>query len=179
MKWSKLKSLVENKFAQSLKGRVSINSTAYGNCSCGHLWITIDKNVIANFCTRAFWNRVSGNYYRKNDRWKSDNPIPSYVTKSQRESYGEVEYGELSRQDAYLSCWEYIHKLDHKTALASDDPLIQSLAVLDKRLGKRRLGILDLKNLHPLAKKLYLFRVEQEGKINLHDMTFEKDDVGN
>jgi hypothetical protein len=163
MKWSKLKSLVESKFSTSLQRRVSINSTAYGNCGCGHLWITIDKKVAANFCTRAFWNRVSGDYYRENNRWKSDNPVPDHVTKSQRESYGEVEYGELSRQDAYLSCWEYIHKLDHQTALASDDPLIQSLAVLDKRLGKRRLGIIGQNKLHPLARKLYLFRVQLEG----------------
>jgi hypothetical protein len=142
---------------------------AYGNCSCGHLCTTIDKQVVANFCTLVFCNRVSGNYYRENERWKSDNPIPSHVTKSQRESYEEVEYGKLSRQDAYLSCWEYIHKLDHQTALGSDDPLIQSLAVLDKRLGKRRLGIIDQHKFHPLARKLYLFRVQLASNDQSHN----------
>jgi len=56
MKWSKLKSEIEKKICDDLKNRVSINSTRYGNCTCGHAWITLDKEVIVNFCTMAFWN---------------------------------------------------------------------------------------------------------------------------
>ena len=53
MKWSKLKQLVEQGFAPSLAKRLTINSTAYGACTCGHAWLTLDGEVIANFCTRA------------------------------------------------------------------------------------------------------------------------------
>ena len=159
MKWSKLKSLVEAKMSPSLQKRVSIYSTAYGNCSCGHAWITLDKKIIANFCTRAFWNRVDGSYFLHNNRWTTNNPVPSYVTLAQKKSYGAMEYGELSRQNAYLSCWEYVHDLSIDEALKSDDPLIQSLAVIDKRVGKRRLKKLKDKKLHPLARKLLILKI--------------------
>jgi hypothetical protein len=158
MKWSKLKSLVEAKICSSLKTRVSIYSTAYGNCSCGHAWLTFDKIIIANFCTRAFWNRVNGSYYMYNHRWTTNNPVPHYVPLTQRKIYGAMEYGELSRQNAYLSCWEYVHHLGIEEALESSDPLIQSLAIIDSRVGKRRLEKLQDKNLHPLAVKLLNIR---------------------
>ncbi|WP_444875283.1 hypothetical protein [Microbulbifer okhotskensis] len=58
----------------------------------------------------------------------------------------------LSRQDAYQACGEFIHDLNIEQAFRSNDPLIQSLATLDKRLGKRRLREVDTALLHPLTK---------------------------
>lgn len=166
MRWSKLKRLVEERFSYSLKGRLAINSAAYGNCGCGHAWLTLDKEIVANFCTRAFWNRAlqdRGNNRYENNRWISDAPVPEYVTEAQSKRYGEMEYGELSRQDAYQSCWEFVHDLSIEEALKSDDPLIQTLAVLDSRVGKRRLKDLDPQELHPLANRLLELRQLTEG----------------
>ena len=159
MRWSKLKKLVESRICKGLQNRVNIYSTAYGNCTCGHAWITLDKKIIANFCTRAFWNRANGNYFLKDKRWKSNNSIPEYVTFSQNRRYGFVSYGELSRQDIYVSCWEYIHQFSIEEALNSSDVLIQALAVIDYRVGKRRLIKIDESKLHPLAKMLYNTRL--------------------
>lgn len=66
-----------------------------------------------------------------------------------------VEYGEMSRQDAYESCWMFLHKLAFDDALTSDNPLVQTLAVLDKRLGKRRYGVVKERDLHRLARALF------------------------
>ena len=164
MKWSKLKSLIESRICKSLQKRVHIYSTAYGNCTCGHAWLTLDKKIIANFCTRAFWNRAIGNWYFKDNRWKSDNPIPKYVRFEQNRNYGFAFYGEESRQNIYTSCWEYIHKLSIEEALNSNDVLIQALAVIDYRVGKRRLLNLERKILHPLVRKLLDARIESELK---------------
>ena len=146
MRWSKLKKLVEERFAPSVAKRLSIHSAAYGNCSCGHCWITLDKNVVANFCTRAFYNK-------KLDGDTGLNPM-----------YKEhlVLYGEKSRQDAYRSMFDYVHSLSHDEALKSDDVLIQALCVLDSRLGKHRLASFDASELHPLARKLLTIRQESE-----------------
>lgn len=163
MKWSKLKSLVEDRFSPTLDGRIAIYSTAYGNCSCGHAWLTLDNEVVANFCTRAFWNRADGQIERKNNRWVTSSPIPPHVRESQNSSYGEMEYGELSRQDAYQSCWEFVHQLKVEDALKTDDPLIQTLAVLDSRIGKRRLRSISAESLHPLARKMLAVRLDAEG----------------
>ncbi len=51
MQWSKLRSLIVERFAEPLQKRLDIHGAAYGNCSCGHAWLTLDGEVIANFCT--------------------------------------------------------------------------------------------------------------------------------
>ena len=146
MRWSKLRKLVEDRFAPSVAKRLSIHSAAYGNCSCGHCWITLDKDVVANFCTRAYWNKEMLGDTGVNPMYKDQ----------------LVLYGEKSRQDAYHSMFDYVHSMSHDKALKSDDVLIQALAVLDSRLGKRRLEAFDDSTLHPLAKKFLAIRQEAE-----------------
>ncbi|MCC3860621.1 hypothetical protein [Pseudemcibacter aquimaris] len=154
MRWSKLKKRIEDNFAENIKSRISIHSTAYGNCSCGHAWLTLDGKVIANFCTRAFFNRYPMGYGR--GEMKLDNK----KTNKYKDQF--VEYGEMSRQNFYLACWEYIHKMGLDEALDSENCLIQSLAVLDKRLGKKRMNNLKKANLHRLARKLLLIRFNKD-----------------
>lgn len=146
MRWSKLRKLVEERFAPSVAKRVSIHSAAYGNCSCGHCWITLDQNVVANFCTRAYYNKLLHGETGQNSMYKEH----------------LVLYGEKSRQDAYQSMFDYVHSVSHEEALVSDDVLIQALAVLDARLGKRRLEAFDDSRLHPLARKLLAIRRDSE-----------------
>ena len=160
MKWTKLKHLVEQRIAPSIRPRFSINSAAYGACSCGHAWITLDKKIVANFCTRAFWN-IPRKYDDSAKKWISKDPeltngIPSPDKKDL------TNYGELSRQDAYQACWEFVHDLSIDDALSSEDPLVQSLAVIDTRVGKRKLKIIDVETLHPLAAKLFIERCNAE-----------------
>ncbi len=146
MRWSKLKKLVEDRFAPSVAKRLAIHSAAYGNCTCGHCWLTLDKEVVANFCTRAYYNKKLHGDSGSNPMYKDH----------------LVLYGERSRQDAYRSMFDYVHSMSHDEALKSDDVLIQALAVLDSRLGKRRLETFDDTALHPLAKKILAIRQEAE-----------------
>jgi hypothetical protein len=142
MQWSKLKSLVEERFAPALGRRVAIFSTRYGDCTCGRAWITVDGDQIANFCTRAEYAVASGS------------PVPEKAP---------LGYGELSRQDAYVACWAFVHDLSVNQALQDSDPLVQALAVLDSRVGKRRLKGIPWQSLHPLAQTLLRVRLEAEG----------------
>lgn len=146
MRWSKLRKLVEGRFAYSVAKRISIHSAAYGNCTCGHCWITLDKEVVANFCTRAYWNKEMLGDSGVNPMYKNQ----------------LVLYGEKSRQGAYKSMFDYVHSMSHDEALKSDDVLVQSLAVLDSRLGKRRLEAFDGSDWHPLVKKFLVIRREAE-----------------
>lgn len=86
------------------------------------------------------------------------------VTEEEKKRYAGqfVEYGEMSRQDVYEACWEFVHHMSFDDAMRSDDPLIQSLMVLDKRLGKRRIDHVDATKLHPLANKLLEVRKSAE-----------------
>src|SRR4051794_27003772 len=47
MRWSKVKQLVEERFAPSLHGRVEVHSTRYYSGQ-GRGWITIDKREVAD-----------------------------------------------------------------------------------------------------------------------------------
>jgi hypothetical protein len=154
VRWSKLKQRVEENFADDIKPRISIHSAAYGACGCGHAWLTLDGEVIANFCTRAHYNRFR--YGLK------DNDLGVNAEQAKKYDGQYVEYGEMSRQDVYAACWAFIHNLGFDEALDSDDPLIQTLAVLDRRLGKRRFATVEGKNLHPLARKLFEKRIAAE-----------------
>jgi hypothetical protein len=154
MKWSKLKKLVEERFSPALAGRVSIYSTRYGNCTCGRAWLTIDGQEIANFCTRALANKEF-------EEMMIQRGLPPDPFDAKTDT--PFGYGELSRQDAYAACWAFVHDLSVEQAVADSDPLVQTLAVLDSRLGKRRLSKLDAANMHPLAQKMLLVRMEAEG----------------
>jgi len=164
MKWSKLKKLVEARTCASLSKRVAIYSTAYGNCTCGHAWLTLDKEIIANFCTRAFWNRCPKHRSSSTGQWEHEGPLSFELPAPQQNVYAaqSAEYGELSRQGAYYACWEFVHSLSIEDALASEDILVQSLAVIDARVGKRRLNKIQSNQLCPLGLRLYSARIEAE-----------------
>ena len=154
MRWSKLKQLVEQNFADGVRKRVAIHSAAYGACTCGHAWITLDGAVVANFCTRAHFNRFRyGNL---------DNDAGVTPEQAKRYEDQSVDYGEMTRQDVYEACWSIVHELSFDEALFSDDPLIQTLAVLDRRLGKRRYAQVAQRDLHLLARRLFEARMESE-----------------
>lgn len=147
MRWSKLKQLVEQGVCDALRGRIAINSAAYGTCGCGHAWLTLDGDIVANFCTRA-------------------NAIRKYVgvpdSPNRMYAHQYAEYGELSRQDAYKACWDFTHTLSIEDALHDSDPLVQTLAVIDRRVGKRRLKKMKPETLHPLARRLLEERFDAE-----------------
>jgi hypothetical protein len=149
MRWSKLRSLVKEGFAESVARRIDIQSTRYGNCSCGQAWITLDGEVIANFCTRAHYIA------------QGLEPASAKAGTTPRHHFSE--FGELSRQDAYQACWAFVHDLSITAALADPNPLVQSLAVIDKRMGKRRLALLQAENFHRLAAVLLGVRRGAEG----------------
>ena len=142
MRWSKLKSRTEERFAASLANRVQIFSTRYGACTCGRAWLTVDGEIVASFCTRAVERTVRGEAPAR--------AVPP-------------GHGEFTRQDAYAACWAFVHDLTIDDVLRDDDPLVQALGMLDGRLQKRHWQALDPERLHPLARVLLRVRLSAEG----------------
>ncbi len=75
-------------------------------------------------------------------------------------------YGERSRQQVYETLWDFVHNTPVNEALASDDMLMQALAIVDARVGKRRLAQLDPEELHPLCGYLLLLRRGQTASLS-------------
>jgi hypothetical protein len=153
MKWSKLKKTIEDKFADSLKGRVNLFATRYtsGSYFMVRGWITIDGEEIANFSTPDNYSKFGW------DTPEIDERIPF----KERKENVAAEKGEFSRSDFLNACWDYLN-MNIDDALQSKNPIIKSLAVLDKRLGKRRLLKMEKTNLHPLAVKMLELRIDCE-----------------
>jgi hypothetical protein len=62
-----------------------------------------------------------------------------------------------------MACWEYLHS-SVNDSLASANPLIASLAVLNARVGKQRLRRMAGAKLHPLTRALLDFRLQAEAE---------------
>lgn len=162
MKWSKLKKTIEENFADCVKDSVKIYTTRYtgGSYFMVRGWITVDKIEIANFST-------PDNY--KKYEWNTPD-IDERIPVEERTEGLSVEKGEFSRWDFLNSCWDYIN-INIDDAVSSENPIIKSLAMLDKRLGKRRLKLIDKKNLHPLVLTLLNLRLESENIESKKDST--------
>lgn len=145
MNWSKLKKETESRFCDSMKDRVKLYCTEYRNAESGKSWITLDGKIIAKCCTRSFWavefTEEMGGDISTVDNGKHDKLL--------------TDYGEFRKEHISRACWDFLHKLSIEEALESENPLIQTLAILDKRLGKRRLRKIDKESLHPLPKRIY------------------------
>jgi len=161
MRWSKLKNLVEDSFAQSVKGRVHIYSTHY-QCSCGRGWITVDGEELVDLSTM-----LTGMIYRcvYHEATKTDCVTHPAVPDEERNAGNLIEPGEFSRFDLHEACWEYIHS-SVNDSLSSNNPLIGSLAVLNAKVGKGRLKRMATQSLHPLTRALLEVRLQAEGTPN-------------
>jgi hypothetical protein len=161
MKWSKLKKLVEDTFAQDIKGRVHVYSTNY-QCSCGRAWITVDGKELVDLSTM-----LSGLLYRcvYHEATKTDCAKHPAMPDEERKSGNLVEPGEFSRFDLHKACWEYVHA-SVNDSLRSQNPLIVSLAVLNAKVGKGRLERLSAQKLHPLTRSLIEVRLKSYATLN-------------
>ncbi len=153
MKWSKLKEKTEDNFADCINGRVKIYATRYtsGSHFMARGWITIDGEQVANFSTPDNQARFGNSYAEISNR----------IPEEERTPGNAVEKGEFSRYDLFDACWEYL-SINIETALNSDNPIIRSFAILDKRTGKRRLSKINKDNLHPLAQRMLELRLSCE-----------------
>jgi hypothetical protein len=157
MRWSKLRKLVEDSFAESVRGRVQVYSTRY-RCSCGRGWVTIDGEELANLCTELSDLKYGAIFH---ETTKVTCAKHSAVKDEERASGNTVEPGEFSRFDLHAACWEYVHS-SVNDSLGSENPLVVSLAVLHAGVGKGRLRKLSTQQLHPLTSALLNFRMKAE-----------------
>jgi hypothetical protein len=165
MQWSKLKSLVEGRFAPALGRRVSLHQARYRYTreEVGRVWLMVDGRDAASFATGASWPEVRDETHRLLDAREAWGTTAAY-NDAMREAEASVRAaGVYDDQDALAELESYL-SLPVDAALASPSPLLRSLAVLDTRVGKRRLRVLAAgPDAHPLVRALVALRCEAEG----------------
>ncbi|MEM5014543.1 nonribosomal peptide synthetase [Niallia taxi] len=178
MQWSKLKNKLESFLSDQLKGSIEIHATIYRKFhdSPGRVWITLDKKEILSASDVTFAVKHE-KLYQQLRKEKSLNEIPystdlnamlnSQERKELIKASDMVEeviinqniFGSYHLYDALMN----YSSLSIEEALNSENIIIRSFSMLDRRLGKRRLKKLTFsKETHPLVVKFYNIRCEVE-----------------
>jgi len=149
MIWSKLKKMAEAMLADSLRGRVDYHTTRYGDGSNNLLrrgWITFEGREIASFSNIEKAQTL--------EKGNAADPV----------ELGETEPAIVFGRDDLVAALEEIVGMQVEDALSSSNPLIRGLAMLDRRLGKRRLSAIAIGDGEPeLVKMLYRLQCRAEG----------------
>ena len=153
MIWSKLKKLSEELLATSLQGRVRYHLARYGPGVSHHMargWIAFDGREILTCSTI----KQVQEGYRLTGAWYSDDD----VTREELHRQG------VFTRDEYVEALEECIRAPIEDLLQSASPLTRAIALLDRRVGKRRLQriILDQNELQ-VVKDFYQIRCETEG----------------
>ncbi|MGR3795424.1 SF0329 family protein [Vannielia sp. SX4] len=165
MKWSKLKQRAEAQFADSLRGRIEVWTTRYrgSHDQVGESWITVDGKRIFSAGTLRFWAQ----YWdaRAGLRATQSNEPTTLDEMFARERAIEVSLAE----EGVLGTWNFnealfdLLNISIEDAMHSEDMIVRAFGMLDRRLGKRRLRALDVREESPLVQLLYAIRCEAEG----------------
>ena len=164
MRWSKVRKLVRESFADSLRDRVDVRVTnasprgAPWRDACHQGWITVDREVVAHLDPHHL-RKLTLTLPITGDR-SADRHVSLIVQPRPRQA---VPSG--AQVGAFLdfspACWEYLHS-NLNESLQSEDPFISSLAVLNAKVGRQRLERASMRNLHPLTRAMLDFRLEAE-----------------
>ncbi|MBS7787666.1 hypothetical protein KIH23_10185 [Flavobacterium sp. CYK-55] len=162
MMWSKIKKNVENHFAERLKGRIQLYTTTYTkDWYAGEIanrgWITVDGEEVVDFSTLGSFHINRLVYHDTTPT----NCVTLEKIHNERTSGKLIEKGEFSKYDLTNCCYAYL-EMNIEECLLHESPIINMLAVLDKRLGKRRLLKLNDQNLHPLVRFFLDIRLDSE-----------------
>lgn len=163
MIWSKIKKNIENKFSKKINKKIQIYITSYGTAYdisdlFNRGWITVDGKEVVNFSTPDSFYLNGSDYHYATPTICSVSKKIEYV---KRNPNTLSEKGEFSKYDLSHCCYAYLD-LNIEEALNHKSPIINMLAVLDKRLGKRRLIKLNEIEQHPLVRYFLNLRLESE-----------------
>jgi len=166
-----MKENIESGLCESLKGRVSVNSTRYrgSHDKVGRLWITFDHEILYDFCTVKL--RYELNTAANKIREKTNSL--DWRISEQRNGYNEaykIAVKEVERQgiynqfEFYKAVEEYLNMSIDETMI-STNPIIKAMSWFDKRRGKRRLLIME-EDEHLIVKRFKNIRLKVEGAID-------------
>ena len=179
MQWSKTKSTLESFLCDKLQGRIKIYATVYRkfhDCP-SRVWITFDKKEIIS-ASDATYQTKHEQLYRQikkegglkdipfNENWHVmfNSPERQELIKASHKAEAMINQNTFNSYHFYAPFMEY-GSLSIEEALHSENIIIRAYAMLDRRLGKRRLSKfkLTIEDTHPLILHFYKIRCDVEG----------------
>jgi hypothetical protein len=118
----------------------------------GRAWLTVDGKEVASFCEFDFENA-----------WRDEGRRQGAAGRPFTDSaHAVIRAAGVRDKPDLLDAMGTSIGSSIAQLLASPDPLVRALAMLDRRLGRRRLASFDVKSEHPLVVALYRLRCEAE-----------------
>ena len=159
MRWTQLKSRLSELVVPELRDRIALHQARYRYTreEVGRVWLTIDGREVAQF--------DSSTYVRRRAEMACALERDSDMTSPEADAAARQELREAGLYDDYeaIADLERYLSLSIDDALASPSPLVRALAVIDRRVGKRRLRALAANPIqHPLVRQLLLLRLETD-----------------
>jgi hypothetical protein len=168
MPWRQLTTALRDLRATALRDRIALHQARYRYTreEVGRVWLTVDGREIAQFDTSSYIRRRAelANELRNATHVRSDDSADRHAHENADTAAVEIlrrsglydDYSALADLEAYLS-------LPIAEAFDSPSPLVRALAVIDRRVGKRRLrAMASIESEHPLVRELYQLRSEVE-----------------
>jgi hypothetical protein len=147
MQWSKLKSRIEQFFTPTLRGRVELRSVRYRGAHDqeGRGYITVDGVEVWSMCSlkheQIEWERIT--------KTSTDTGLPRW--QAQKHVQAELEReGVLSQYGYYRSLEQYCNNSIEEN-LSSANVLLRALAMIDSRVGRRRLDTFPIGTEHQMV----------------------------
>lgn len=156
MQWSKLKSRTEAFFAPGIRDRVALRATAYRGLhdSDGRGSVVVDGREIWDAPTITFYAAERSEI---KDLIETSGGSPYSVQPEARKRL--AERGVMDLGEFYQTLEEYC-SASIDASLSSLNVLTRGLAMLDRRVGKRRLATIDVSGEHPFVVQLHRLRLE-------------------
>jgi hypothetical protein len=169
MKWRRIQSGLRTRLAPTLSKRLDYHQARYRHTreEVGRVWIEFDGREIASFDTTSYGLarfEIATALREANHLRPVGNPE---TERAFREADNDAE--DLLRRDGRLDDYRTLQEMEDflsmsvETALKSESPLLRALAVLDGRVGKRRLRLMAAELQHPLVGAALIARCVAEG----------------
>ena len=161
--WSKMKKNIEEGFSKHLNCKIQIYSTSYGRDIDtqdynNRAWITVNGDEVVSFSTAEVLKHQYEFYHKT---------TPTDCARSNRTINTEAKDGELvdktefTKFDFTNCCYSFL-TMSIDESLNHDSPIIRTFAVLDQRVGKRRLNKLNKVVVDPLVRYFLDIRLGSE-----------------
>lgn len=169
MKWSKLKQRAESLFCNAVKGRIELRLTCYHKAEdqMGRGWITIDKVEVVNMCffiaeRMEFSEGYRLQKLRRCEDWREPEQREAYKKTWEDAAIIRHQSSIFSSREFESALYDYL-RLPIEEILASEDPILRGLGMLDRRVGKSRLSKISIAGQPEFVVRLFTFRREAEG----------------
>jgi hypothetical protein len=169
MKWSRLKHLVEERLAPSVSGQISLHQARYRRTleEVGRVWVSVNGHEVISFNTNSYVAKRAS----LGAELRAANDLRPYGDAGQHPEYlaADAQAEAILRRSGEYDDYHALADLERSLSMSIDEmlsdesPLLRALAVLDARVGKRRLrALLAAADEHAFVRLAVTLRCEAE-----------------